>query len=175
MRIGYYAFAAMAFALGVLLLLVQTSYVDTIDARIVQSGSMEPAIGVGALVLIWEQDAYEVGEVITFMARENSLVPTTHRVIDDGVQSGEIVYYTKGDANEDPDPDPVPVSRVMGEVVLTIPYLGYLLDFARQPLGFALLIGVPALLILFEEISSIVAEVRRKKTVIPKEENTPDA
>lgn len=162
MKIGYYALAFAVVMLGVLLLLVQTSLIPSADVKIVQSGSMEPAISTGSLVLVQVQERYQTDEVITFTTRGTSNVPTTHRIVRDALQAGELVYYTKGDANADVDPEPVRLENVIGKVVFSVPYLGYLLDFARQPLGFALLIGVPAALIVFEEVSSIWGEVRKK-------------
>jgi len=169
-KISYYALIGVAVALGALLLLVQTSLIPGYEAKIVQSGSMEPAIATGALVIVKAEARYVVEDVITFTTRSDSDVPTTHRIVEDGLQAGELVYFTKGDANNDVDPEPVNPANVLGKVILDIPYLGYLLDFARQPLGFFLLIGIPALLIAFEEISVIVKEVRKKKR--PEESET---
>ena len=169
MKIGYYTLASAAVLLGLLLLLVQTNLTPNFDVKIVQSGSMEPAISTGSLVLVQAQARYQTDEVITFTTRGTSDVPTTHRIVEDRLQAGDLVYYTKGDANPDVDPEPVRPENVIGKVIFTIPYLGYLLDFARQPLGFILLIGVPAGLIVFEEVSSIWGEVR-KKPVETKEE-----
>ena len=50
--------------------------------------------------------------------------------------------------------------------MFTVPYLGYVLDFAKRPIGFVLLVGVPALIIIFDEIGKIIREIklmRRKK------------
>jgi hypothetical protein len=47
-----------------------------------------------------------------------------------------------------------------------VPYLGYILDFAKKPIGFVLLVGVPAGLIIIDEIIKIfheVALIKRKK------------
>jgi len=161
-KILYYSLVTGAFALVLLLVLVQTSLIPGYQARIVQSGSMEPAISTGALVVMHEQDRYEVDDIITFTT-SGSDIPTTHRIMEDGLQQGELVYYTKGDANNDGDPEPVTLGQILGRVLFSIPYLGYLLDFARQPLGFALLIGIPALLIAVEEVGSIIKEFRKRK------------
>lgn len=162
LKIGYYSLALLALLLGVLLLLVQTSILPNFAVKIVQSGSMEPAISTGSLVVIKAEERYHTGEVITFTAERTSDIPTTHRIVRDTLEEGQLVYHTQGDANNAVDPQPVLPENVLGKVILSVPFLGYLLDFARQPLGFVLLIGVPAGLILFEEISNIVSEVRQK-------------
>src|SRR6056297_3375596 len=161
-KILYYGLVTAAFALVLLLVIVQTSLIPGYEARIVQSGSMEPAVSTGALVVVREQAQYSVDDVITFTT-SGSDIPTTHRIMSDGLQQGELVYYTKGDANNNQDLEPVTLAQILGRVLISIPYLGYILDFARQPLGFVLLIGVPALMIFVEEAGSIVREFRNRK------------
>jgi signal peptidase len=161
-KILYYTLVTTAFALVLLLVMVQTSLIPGYQARIVQSGSMEPAITTGSLVVTQQEEQYSVDDVITFTT-DGSDIPTTHRIMSDGLQQGELVYYTKGDANNESDIEPVTPGQILGRVILSIPYLGYLLDFARQPLGFVLLIGVPALMIFVEEAGSIVREFRNRK------------
>jgi signal peptidase len=131
---------------------------------IVQSGSMEPTIPTGALVLIRSQAQYQVNDIVTFQTRgTGDGLPTTHRIIADGVTQGEVTYETKGDANADADVAPVRQRDVIGKVIYSVPYLGYLLDFARQPIGFALLIGVPAVVVAFEELSTILGMLRQRR------------
>lgn len=158
--IFYYTVAILALSLGALLVLLQTDWVPRYEVRIVQSGSMEPAISTGSVVVTQARERYQVGDIITFGSERAGQLPTTHRIIDDLVQNGELAFITQGDANESADLEPVRLSEVRGAVLLSIPYLGYVLDFARQPLGFALLIGVPAAMIVIEEVSNIYKALR---------------
>lgn len=160
---GHYLLIVLVLVLGALLIGVQTQLIEGYELRIVQSGSMEPAIPTGALIVTRVEDRYAVGDVITFTQSGPRSLPTTHRIIADGLQNGEVVYTTKGDANSDSDPNPVALSDVSGLVIFSLPWLGYIIDFARQPLGFALMIGVPALVILFDEGMTIVSEVRQRR------------
>ncbi len=164
-KIGYYTLGAALLAFGTLLVLLQINIIPGFEVRIVQSGSMEPAISTGSVVVVRELLRYEVGDIITYGGFAPGSLPTTHRIIADTLQAGELAYLTQGDANAEADPQPVPLASVRGRVVLSVPYLGFLLDFARQPLGFALLVGVPAALIVFEEVSNIVAAVRSRSKV----------
>lgn len=164
--IFYYVIAALALSLGLLLVLLQSSIIPGFEVRIVQSGSMEPAISTGSVVVVHKLSAYSDGQVVTFGGETRGSIPTTHRIISTEVIEGELVYFTKGDANPEADVDPVKAEDIRGAVTLSLPYLGYLLDFARQPLGFALLIGLPAFLIVFEEAGKIwtaVGDERRRK------------
>src|SRR3989344_4388031 len=137
-----------------------------IEVKIVKSGSMEPTIATGPLVIVKPADAYAVGEVITFGEDSRNQIPTTHRIVSVREESGTVFYTTKGDANEEADVQEVAASNVIGKVLFDAPYAGYILDFARQPIGFTLLIGVPAGIIILDESARIIQEVaalRRKR------------
>ncbi len=118
----------------------------------------------GAVVVIKEAPAYNIGDVITFNS-VNTKIPTTHRII--GVEKVDGINYfvSKGDANEERDTNLVATGDIVGKVMVDVPYVGYLLDFARQPLGFALLIGIPALMIVLSELTNIWYEVRRIRQI----------
>mgnify|MGYP006281546871 CR=1 FL=1 len=128
---------------------------------VVTSGSMEPAIGVGDVVIVDDVDpaTIEEGDVITYI-RSGQDTPTTHRVI--GVEEGgdELAFRTKGDANEDPDASPVSASQVRGKILFTIPYIGYVVEFANTPYGFAALVGVPFVLLVVSELISFFRSSR---------------
>ncbi|GAH60569.1 unnamed protein product, partial [marine sediment metagenome] len=89
--------------------------------------------------------------------------PTTHRVYDIKVVEGEPYYITKGDANNTPDQKEVYEREIIGKVLFDVPYLGYAVDFAKKPLGFALIILVPAGIIILDEMRKIVREIKRKR------------
>jgi signal peptidase len=133
-----------------------------IEMKIVKSGSMEPTIMTGGIVVIKPEPSYAVGDVVTFGEDTKEKIPTTHRIIEESVENGTTYFTTKGDANEEQDPQKVAASEVIGKVVFTAPYAGYLLDFSRQPLGFALLVGVPAASLILNELFSIWNELRGK-------------
>lgn len=157
---AYYLFVAAIAALGLLLLL---SVVPTanVSVKIVESGSMEPSIRTGSIVVIHAQKTYQEGDVVTFFYSAKDEIPTTHRIIAVKQEGGTRQYATKGDANENPDPRAVDAHRVIGKVLFSVPFVGYVLDFARTPIGFALIIGLPGAYIIFDEASKIYAEVRR--------------
>jgi signal peptidase len=95
------------------------------------------------------------GDVITFM-RGTSDVPVTHRVIG-VVETGDgLAFETMGDANEGPDPGLVPAANLIGVVTLTIPYIGYVVQFAGTQAGFVALVLIPFGLLAATEVLSIV-------------------
>jgi signal peptidase len=130
-----------------------------IKIKIVKSGSMEPTIRTGGIVAIKPSDDYKVGDIITFGIDTKDSIPTTHRIVSINGSS----FYTKGDANQEEDTEAVPRDIVIGKVLFTIPYVGYVLDFARQPKGFIALIAIPAAVIVIYEVLAIVEEVKKMR------------
>lgn len=120
----------------------------------VLSGSMEPALRVGGVVVVKpvEIPNIRVGDIIAYHSGESMI---THRVIEVINGQAEPSFVTKGDANEDPDMSPVSASSVGGKVVFDVPYLGYLASFIKTRLGFILAIFVPALAIISLELRNL--------------------
>lgn len=163
-KIGYYLFLGF---LGVIALAIISTILPipgNFQVLVVQSGSMEPAVRTGALVVVKPTSEYRIGEVITFGPVTKTKPPTSHRIVDMEVAAGQISYVTKGDANEDADPKPVAEQDVLGKVLVSAPYLGYVLDLARQPGGFLLIIGIPALVIVGDEMRKIIVEVKKLRS-----------
>src|SRR3989344_7691634 len=76
---------------------------------VVQSGSMEPAIGVGSLSLTKPSgdpitpvlsSRYQQGDIITYSSGKNAFV--SHRVVEAVEKDSQFFYKTKGDANKEP-------------------------------------------------------------------------
>ncbi|WP_096394148.1 signal peptidase I [Halorubrum trapanicum] len=127
------------------------------ESFVVLTASMTPAIAPGDVVIVAERDPTTVvdGDVITFM-RGTSEVPVTHRVIDVVDEGGTLAFETMGDANEGPDPGLVPAGNLVGVVALTIPYIGYVIQFAGTQAGFVTLVLLPFGLLAVTEVWSIV-------------------
>lgn len=87
------------------------------------TGSMEPAIERGDIVLLERVDSNQlkVGDVITYA---KGRLPITHRIYN---ISASGVIWTKGDANNEVDPYKVHPSQVLGRVKYTIPNMGWAL------------------------------------------------
>ena len=105
----------------------------------VLSGSMEPALGVGGLVVIKPAEAQgiKMGDVISFKLPGIN-TPICHRVIGIEEADGNLFFQTKGDANEEPDLYLVSAQDVTGKAVFYTPYvgyLGYLAQFGRTPVA----------------------------------------
>lgn len=131
------------------------------EAKVVQSGSMEPAISTGDLVVIAPSASYQVGDIVTYGRDQRGQLPVTHRIVEITESKGRALYATKGDANEDRDPRKFTDHSIIGKVAFSIPKFGYAIEFARTPLGFVLLIGIPALVVVLDELANIAFEFHK--------------
>ncbi len=128
----------------------------------VLSGSMEPKIGVGALVVAkeWSPEKLKVGDVITYSLAGDTLV--THRIIELNTEAGSVL--TKGDANDIPDGAPVPYDRIVGKVLFSVPLLGYLTMYIKTPIGIAGICGLLMVMIVLNFLPEVLAkEPEREK------------
>ena len=78
---------------------------------IVSSGSMEPELMVGDVIIIKECDSYNKGDIITFNVNNEYLV--THRIIEEK----ENHYITKGDNNNSADDNIILEEQIEGKLI----------------------------------------------------------
>jgi signal peptidase len=130
---------------------------------------MEPTLQTGGVAFVEPKRAedVQVGDVLTFKRPDNPGVLVTHRVTSTTPDAAGPIFTTRGDANEYEDGWTVPAANVIGTVKYDLPYLGYVTQHVRTRMGFLLVIGLPAALIVLGEIKSIVGELRKERA--PKE------
>jgi signal peptidase len=112
------------------------------------SGSMEPAIATGDLVVderISAADA-RVGDVITFLEPGTRRL-VTHRLVHKRIARGRAYMRTRGDANNAPERWSIPAEGQMGRVALRVPKGGYASSYVRQRDLQLMLVVVPAILL----------------------------
>ena len=139
--------------------------------KTVLSGSMEPGIKTGSIILVkpgGDMEKLNKGDVITFINEDRVIV--THRILE-VIKSGEQVSYrTKGDNNKTADPNSVLSNNILAKYTgFTIPYVGYIADFAKSKAGNALFLILPGILLICYSLFSIwnsfsQLEKRNKKT-----------
>jgi signal peptidase len=124
------------------------------ESYIVLTASMTPAISPGDAVVVGEVDSADVvvGDVVTYRRSPTDEVPVTHRVIGVVDTADGVAFQTKGDANEGADAALVRPEQLVGKVVLTIPYIGYIVQFVNSPVGFVALVVVPIGLLIASEV-----------------------
>ena len=145
------------------------------DVVTVLSGSMDPTYPIDSVLAIESVDPAKIeeGDVIAFKPEDDRPM-VTHRVI--AVEKTPIGprFTTKGDANEDPDRTPVAAKAVHGRVVFGVPLLGKLIRAAHNPLGFLLLLVLPAFAVIGHESRSIVRTLREDRKARRDEAIDPD-
>jgi len=92
---------------------------------VVISGSMEPAINIGDLILIKEYEKYDVGDIVTYKTSDYYV---THRIVE---KDGDRVT-TKGDANNANDKE-FDVENIVGRYVCRIPGFGTFTSVIYSP------------------------------------------
>lgn len=134
-----------------------------VGASVVLSGSMEPELSVGDLLLLREQESYTEGDIIVY---QSGAMPVVHRILS---LRGETVI-TKGDANNVAD-EPFHCDAIKGKVILAIPWLGYAVWALKTPMGILLTLAAAVILVELsyregktkddEEKEKIKAEIRQ--------------
>lgn len=111
----------------------------------VTSGSMMPSIPTGAVVYVKATSFEQIlpGTVITFYLDEH-LTKVTHRVVSVNKTSRSV--QTKGDANDETDAGDVLYENILGRVVFSLPYLGYIALLLSSVKGKILLLGAAFLI-----------------------------
>lgn len=152
------ALMTVAVAVAAVGLLATVGHNGPMKVLVVQTGSMTPTIPVGSLVVTRNMSDYRIGDVITYRQGGNFV---THRV----VAKTNGAYQTKGDANNAPDGNLVLPSAIAGKVFISLPYAGKFISFVKTPLGFSLLIVLPALFVVIQEIMAIGKELAKMEAM----------
>lgn len=132
-----------------LLLALGGSFLAGYRSMTVMSGSMEPAIATGDVVVNRPMAPLEarVGDVITFRDPGDASRFITHRVRHIRARDGKVTFVTKGDANTATERWTVPVDGEIGRVDYRLPRLGFALFWTSGRYAKLALITLPALLL----------------------------
>lgn len=107
---------------------------------IVLSGSMEPKLQIGDLVISKKikKENIKIGDIITFEDENKSVI--THRIIDTIVKDGKTFYQTKGDNNNTKDIGLVSFKNIKGKYVFKISKLGRVITTIMTPNGIIIVV-----------------------------------
>ncbi|HVY77607.1 MAG TPA: signal peptidase I [Solirubrobacterales bacterium] len=123
----------------------------------VLSGSMEPTIAAGDVVIDERISplAARVGDIVTFRDPEDQSRQLTHRVKRIRRDGSHLWFVTQGDANDTVERWRIAADGSLGRVLYTVPWVGHVAVLTRTPLGLALLVIVPVLLLALDELLKI--------------------
>ena len=125
--------------------------------KTVLSGSMEPTFKTGSVIAVTplkDPAQLKKGDIITFKESEDMTI--THR-INNVVGSGkDLKFVTKGDNNNAPDENAVLPQNIEAVYTgFTIPYLGYVVNFAHTKTGFSTILFSGGFLLMLYSVITI--------------------
>lgn len=129
----------------------------------VSSGSMEPAIPVGSLLITKTRSVYSIGQVITYADTNESLL-ISHRITDVYLDDQGLFFLTKGDANDAVDSNKIRNSAIIGAQDHVIPYAGYIVAYLQTSIGFILFVVVPGGFLISSELIALFNEFRKLRS-----------
>jgi signal peptidase len=157
------AWAAGAFCMALLAVVALPGAVG-MRSFTVMSGSMEPTIHVGDVVIDKKISplAAHPGDVVTFSDPSGRKRLITHRIRSMSVLGHTVQVTTKGDANNTVERWTVPANGHIGRVEVRVWKLGYPLVYAHSRFGLIGLVALPALLLCLVELRKIWASPERE-------------
>lgn len=140
------------------------------------SHPFEPTLHVGDLIIVQgvnpegiKAASYPDGDIIVFHQPYADGELIVHRAIKKQIIDNKIFFKTKGDGNASPDSTLVSEDRVVGKVVLRIPWVGHISLLMNNSFGILIIALLLIILIIAEFIipalSSEKAEVEQKEGV----------
>lgn len=168
---GVVAIFAIAAGLGFYLFNAQKLAGNTmpmpfgVGAAVVLSGSMEPTLSVNDLVIVKEQESYQVNDIIVYQEKNHMVIHRVIRVEDE-------VLQTQGDANNVSD-EPISLVSVKGKMIVQVPGVGAVVRLIKTPIGFFALFAAAICLLELsfrkekkeddDELERMKAEIRRMR------------
>lgn len=129
----------------------------------ITTNSMEPNINKGDIIIIKKvknEDKLKKDDIITFWQDDEII---THRIIDITETNGEKRYITKGDNNNIPDLEKISFSQIEGVEVISIPYLGKIVEALENKIIFFIILLLILLIYLYRLNKTEKSEIRRQK------------
>lgn len=166
MKTVSFLFKALRRAVGALVILMTLGYLTIIACHlqplVIVTGSMQKTIPVGSLLVDQTVDpsVLKVGDVITFRKPIGASEIASHRIIAiERNRSGRRIYRTKGDSNQVADPWAILFEKGMKahKMLFHLPYLGYLLLFARSKAGIVTFISYTCLVLILTILKMVAS------------------
>lgn len=153
----------------------------------VVTGSMEPAISIGSLLVSKKTDinTIDIDDIVCFRSKEQGIrgMIITHRVIDTyETPDGNLVLQTKGDANLTADIDYVSQDNLIGRVIWHTgdgSNMARIINFLTSDFGFIACIILPVILIAvwifrdaIKNMKKAIADAESKLNSVNEEPNS---
>jgi signal peptidase I len=132
---------------------------------IVRSDSMGGAYPVGSLAVARPVRSAKVDRGDVVLIERAGRAPVLHRVVEKHETRGRRTVRTKGDASRSRDPGRYVLPEQVPVAMFHVPHLGYLVAFISAPVGWAVLIVLPAALLCAATLVQIWASGCRQSAV----------
>jgi signal peptidase I len=121
------------------------------------SGSMEPAIGTGDVIVVAKISPLDarVGDVVSFKSADGDGKVITHRVVSMQATGDVVRFVTRGDANTGSERWQIAKTGTIGRVAYRVPKLGYVTNPVGSRFGRFAFIVIPAALLALVELRRI--------------------
>lgn len=135
----------------------------------VSTGSMEPTLKTGSIIIVKSTVADEVraGDIICFYSRDPKIsgIPNTHRVNEISEDDGRRIFITKGDANYVVDEYPVYGEDIVGVYVTEITSSTKIASIVQSRYFFFFVLLIPLCLVVFFEAMNVSKTIKDKKSI----------
>jgi len=121
----------------------------------VSGTSMEPNYSTGDLVLAWDDEGWQIGDVILYGIQGSDSGLIVHRLVEGNATDG---WYAQGDNKPRIDPWLIPNDSIGGREILHVPGAGTALTWVRSPQVLAIICG----LLVFWAVLTGPRHIRRR-------------
>ncbi len=150
------------------------------------TGSMEPSIAVGELIIAKETDISEIqiNDIVCYRSESPQMLGSTitHRVVDKlSDNQGKVKLITKGDANLSSDGSFVSENNLLGKVIWNSgnSMISKIMSFLTGKFGFLSCIAFPALivatLILKDNVKAMKKEINKAVSELEKDDKNKES
>ncbi len=133
---------------------------------VISTGSMEPEIKVGDVIVskVFKGQELQEGDVVTYLGKEGDVKGklVTHKIVSVSGEGEDRVILTKGVANSVADP-PIGVDDVKAVFVYKTVLLGPIYRVITNIWGFLFLVVLPIVAVIVSEIVGLVKEWKKSK------------
>jgi len=162
----YFSFAALILLIGTLGLVAAGTAPTLFGYHnyVINGGSMEPSLQVGSIAVTGPTSPFDlkIGDIIVRNELSDSST-VLHRIVEITNVNGQRAFVTQGDQNRAPDTTPVILVGTGHRVIYSVPYAGYILNFARSWVGRMILIGIPLALLAITSAKQARGWLRRER------------
>lgn len=155
--------ALSIFILVVLLVLSTLNYYEKKEsawmfgykAFIHNTNQMDPTIKQGSLIFYTTDLGKTIGGILVFDYPLDVSKKYVGSIIEEKFDEDGSYFISKGESSNLPDPWRITEDMLIGEVEISIPYLGAILTFMRTHFGLFVVVVIPAVLIAYKESYSL--------------------